>query len=234
MPSVTHDSIEATAIARADQDCSVSRALSQGLGLPLTALRATVESLGHELRGGPVRCPSRRIDGVLQEMERLDRNVGELIALATAPVPRPLRCTLAELVHAARMELGPAQAARVVVAQATGHESLLVDGPLLSSCLRRLLENALEAGSEHVLVVARLERSAASFSVIDDAPSAFGPDWKPVPFRSTKPNHLGLGLVLAHRDVALLNGRLEFLSTPGGETCVRITIPAPSFEEEER
>jgi len=120
----------------------------------------------------------------------------------------------------------------VVLASGEYGDEIVVDGPLLSSCLRRLIENAFEAGAEHVLLVARREPGLASFSVIDDAASGLAPGWKPLPFQTTKPNHLGLGLALTQRDVALLDGRLEFLATPGGETCVRITIQDPEEESQ--
>lgn len=204
---------------------SLTRALLQGLETPIAALRASMESLNQELwqnkREGP---PSFRLDGVLREVELIGHNVRELCAFATPPVPRPLSCSLEEIVSAASQHLPPEQRSRVLAARCAEDRRLQVDGPLLSSCLRRLIENALEATEGSVLVVARLEKGQASLSVIDDAPNAFEPGWQPAPFHSTKPNHLGLGLALAQRDVALLNGRLEFLSAPGGETCVRITI----------
>jgi len=162
---------------------------------------------------------------VLREVDRLGKNVRELCELAAPPVPLPLACSLEEIVSAARRALPVEHRARVIAAGTEPGAAIEVDGPLLSACLRRLLENALEATDGPVLVVARRENDQVCLSVIDDAPSAFGPSWQPVPFHSTKPNHLGLGLTLTRRDVALLDGRLEFLSTPEGETCVRITIP---------
>jgi signal transduction histidine kinase len=207
-------------------DATLSRALAQGLDTPLAALRATMESLSLELVQRNVGLSPLRLDGVLREVERLGRNVRELCDLASPPVPRPLACSLEEIVHAARRALPCEQRARVVCARCEAGANLEVDGPLLAGCLRRLLENALEATDGIVLVVARLEAGAPSFTVVDEAPSELGPDWRPIPFRSTKPNHLGLGLTLTHRDVALLNGRLEFLSTPGGRTSVRITLPS--------
>ena len=207
-------------------DASLSRALTQGLDTPLAALRATMESLTQELqqRGSGNPLQPMRLDGVMREVDRLGRNVRELCDFAAPPVPRPLSCSLEEIVLSARAQLEPELRQRVVVARCEPGAALDVDGPLLSGCLRRLLENALEATEEVVLVVARRDEEGASFSVIDDAPSTLGPGWKPVPFHTTKPNHMGLGLALTQRDIALLGGRLEFLSTPGGETCVRITI----------
>lgn len=207
------------------EDGSLSRALTQGLDTPLHALRATMESLGHELLAHEPIQPLR-IDGVLREVDRLGKNVRELVDFATPPVPRPLACTLEEIAQAARAELAPELRERVVLARCEPKAVAHVDGPLVAGCLRRLIENALEATDELVLVVARLEEGEASFAVVDGTPSTLGPGWRPAPFHTTKPNHLGLGLALTQRDVALLNGRLQFLSTPGGETCVRITLPS--------
>ena len=207
-------------------DAALGRALAQGLDTPLAALRATVESLGQELLlERHAHLKPMRIDGVLREVDLLGKNVRELCELATPPVPRPLSCSLEEIFRSAWAPLSAEQRERVVVARCDPGAMLLVDGPVLSACLRRLLENALEATEGAVLVIARIEQGEASIAVVDDAPSALGPAFQPVPFRTTKPNHLGLGLALTQRDAALLNGRLEFLSTPGGETCVRITIP---------
>jgi signal transduction histidine kinase len=217
-----------TPLAGLGPDGSFARALSQGLDTPLSALRATMESLGYELQAAHGRNALRpqRLDGVLQEVERLGKNVRELCDFAEPPVPRALPCSLDEIVAAARAQLRPEQRGRVVAARCEPNSSVEVDGPLLAGCLRRLLENALEATDELVLVVARLGPDGASFTVVDDAPSTLGPGWQVVPFQTTKPNHLGLGLALTQRDVALLNGRLEFLSSPGGQTCVRISIPS--------
>jgi C4-dicarboxylate-specific signal transduction histidine kinase len=214
------------------QDAVLARALVQGLNTPLAALRATMESLSQELLHERGSVAPLRIDGVLREVDLLGKNVRDLCDFAAAPVPSPLRCSLEEIVEAARAPLTTEQRVRTIAARCEPGAALVVDGPLLSGCLRRLIENALEATASLALVVARLEEGRATFAVVDDAPSAFGRDWRPSPFHTTKPNRLGLGLALTQRDVALLNGRLEFLSTTGGATCVRITVPgAPPTED---
>jgi signal transduction histidine kinase len=211
------------AAVRFAEGADLSRALAQGLNLPLSALRATMESLTLELADGTVR--PQRLAGVLREVDRLGKNVRELLDFAARPTVRAQPCSLEEIVSAARVQLTPELRARVTAARCGRPGALVTDAPLLAGCLRRLLENALEAGTEQVLVVARREEHSASLAVFDDA-RGFGQDPQCIPFRTTKPNHLGLGLVLTQRDVELLRGRLEFLSTPGGGTCVRITIAA--------
>src|SRR6185436_14232221 len=124
-----------------DDESSLPRALAQGLDTPLAALRATMESLGQELQLEHGAVKPLRIDGVLREVDRLGKNVRELCEFATPPVPRPLRCSLEEIVAAARAPLAPEQRARVIVARSEPGPDIDVDGPLLSGCLRRLLEN---------------------------------------------------------------------------------------------
>ena len=225
MHTVAEERSRLAGVDLAGRDASLSRALAQGLDTPLVALRATMESLGQEVLQGARPVAQLRIDGVLRELERLEKNVRALCAFASPPVPHPLPCSLEEIVSTARAGLTSDQRRRVIAARSTPGAHLEVDGPLLGDCLRRLIENALEASDDVVLVVARREPGQASLAVIDRGPSSLASDWQPLPFHTTKPNHLGLGLTLTRRDVELLNGRMECLSTPSGDTCVRITIP---------
>jgi K+-sensing histidine kinase KdpD len=198
-------------------------ALSQGLDIPLRALRASMESMSNELtREGD---SAVLLSGVLEEVERLGRNVRELVEFASAPRPMPLACTVDEILISARSALSTTKRRRVTIAHAEEGSTLCVDGPLLARSLQRFLENALEAGSEHVLLIAHREDGATRFTVFDDAPQSFDAEWAVPAFHSTKRNHLGLGLSLAERDVALLDGSIEFSNCPRGNKCVAVFVP---------
>jgi len=198
-------------------------ALSQGLDIPLRALRASMESMSKELarEGG---CASL-LSGALEEVERLGHNVRELVEFASVPRPMPLACTVDEILLSARGGLSRSRQLRVTIAHAEQDSTMCVDGPLLAQSLRRFLENALEAGSEHVLLIAHREDGTTRFTVFDDAPQGFDAEWAVPAFRSTKRNHLGLGLSLAARDVALLEGSIEFSNCPRGNKYVAVSIP---------
>lgn len=201
----------------------LGRALAEGLNLPLSALRASMEALTQELARGGV--GPLLIDGVLREVDRLGRNVQELLDYATPPVVRPLRCTIEEIVTSARRQLAGASKNRVVAAHERAGATIVVDGPLLSICLRRLLENALEASSELVLVVTRQENGRTSFTILDDGQEPLDLDRTHATFRTTRPNQLGLGIELARRDVESMLGELEFLACPGGGKLARLIVP---------
>lgn len=198
-------------------------ALSQGLDIPLLALRAAMESLNKSLvREGD---SSLILSGALDEVDRLTRNVRELVEFASQPTPMPLRCTVAEILLSASSGLAPQMKRRVITAHAEEDSTLQVDGPLLARSLRRFLENALEAGAEQVLLTARRGLDGTRFTVVDNAPQRFDAEWAVPAFRSTKRNHLGLGLSLAKRDIALLEGSIEFSNGHRGDKFVTVTIP---------
>ena len=171
------------------------------------------------------------LDNALDEVNRLGRNVRELVEYASPPYPMPLRCTATEIAIAARNSLPIDVRGRVVLARISADGSIHTDAPLLTQCLRRLVENAIEAGSDQVLLVVRRENGHTSFSVIDGAASSFDADWALEAFNSTKRNHLGLGLAIAHRDVEALGGTLELLRSPQNETSVVVTIPDAAASE---
>ncbi len=203
---------------------SAGQTLAHGLNLPLAALRASVEALSDEL--SPRDVGQTLIRGVLEEVERLDRNLQDLLDFSRAPKSQPLDCSLDEIFFSARGALPTRQRARLVYGRPARRSLFEVDGTILSTALRRLIENALESSDENVLVLARQTRVATSFTVLGAARSPIDLDWASIPFHTTKPNQLGLGLPLVQRDLATIGGRLEVRPSGPGKTCVRITLPA--------
>ena len=204
-------------------DPELERTLIHGVKLPLDALRASLEGLVTELdRESQGRS---MIPAVLGEIDRLGRSVRDLIDYSAPPHPRPLRCTLAEIIASARHGIPDEQRRSISLACHDMNSSMNVDGPIVSRCVRRLIENALEAGSPQVLVVSRREENGATFSVVDDAPSLLDEERAREPFHSTKSSHLGLGLHLVERDLELLGGRLELSVSPHGTTRAEIRLP---------
>lgn len=201
----------------------LAHALSSALNLPLGALRASMETLAQEL-GRTERVST--LPAVLAEVDRIGRSVRDLIDYTQPPEPLPLVCTLQEIAAAARNELPESERTRVSLACHDARSRILVDGPIVSRCLRRLLENAFEAGAPTVLVVSRRDGDGARFTVVDDASLDVDTDWALEPFHSTKSNHLGLGLHLVTRDLALLGGSLELTTSPQGTTCAEVRVPA--------
>ena len=196
------------------RSAEVGQALAQGLDLQLSALRASIESLRDVLSSDSA---TRQVaSNVLQQVERLGRNVRDLTDYASPPRPRPTRCTASEIVLCARGALPEAARARVIVALERTDGILGVDGPLLVRNLLRLLERAIDLGSPEILLFARQERGRMVFGVVDAASS---------PLSESRRRAADLSLALVGRDLELLDGRLEIRSSGPGENCVSLTLP---------
>lgn len=199
----------------ADGDEALGVSLAQSLDQPLSALRASIESLSLTLSG---EAPGRNlVDGILRGIERIERNVRDLADYARQPVPTPSRCGAGEIAVSARAALPEKLRSSVTVACAPAGALLHIDRALLARCLQRLMELALDGGCEQVLLIVRREEARTCFSVIDDGPSHAR--------RTEQGSSAGLGLALVERDVALLGGTLMFRRSTHGETCAALIVP---------
>ena len=208
----------------------LSRVLLQGLNLPVTALRASMEALSQQISDRPDTSPI--LDGALAEVARIGRSVQDLLEYATPPEVHPLRCTIEEILVGATTGLDREARKRIDIAQDDRSAIVMVDGPLVSRNLRRLLENALEADANQILVAAQQHAGTTSFSVVDDGTTEFDPRAMCAPFTTTRPGHLGLGLALVERDARVLGGHLEISRRPGptGRTCARMDLVTQAME----
>lgn len=201
------------------QDENLEAALKRSIGLPLAALRASLESLNAHLPGNDP------LGGVIEEVLRIGTNVSELMEYTCPPEPSPVDCGAAEVVFDALRGIPGEGRSRVTLARIEADGRLFTDPEILARGLRRVVENALEAARDQVLVTVRQQRGATSFCVIDDAIRPFEAEEPAAPFRSTKANRLGLGLTLTERDLALVGGSLRLDRTRLGDTCVLVTVP---------
>jgi len=228
MPLTDRDPRPLTPLWTADAVASpeLSRAFRQGLDLPVCALRASLKALCEDYPGDEEAGVLLR--GAIEEVGRIEDNVRELVEFATPPVPQALETDAHEVVLTALRTLPLCQRARIRTCIESAGGALELDVPLLATALRRLVDNALEASPDDVLVVARVDAASAglSIAVVNGATRACAPEWALAPFRTTKPGRLGLGLTLARRDVELLGGRLGFEPLAAGGT--RATLRAPN------
>lgn len=192
---------------------------------PLQALQAALESVGvgqinEAERDVVLRC-------AIEELRKLRRNVDALVEYTAPPTPVPMRCRVGEILLTVREQVGLESRSRLLVACDDHAPELMVDGPLLVRSLRRVVENALEAGSDQVLFASRDGGSGRTFAVMNNCPSqTLDPRDGAASFASTKTDHIGLGLTLAKRDLELMGGSLTVRRTFGGRTLVWAQLPA--------
>lgn len=202
---------------------------------PIATLRGTAELIrdDHEM---PRDQRQRFLDNALEELERLERLVDGLLALARAEQPHAgARSSLAALLD----ELPERWTGVRVVASARAGE---VEGSAtqLATVLDNLIDNAYAHAGPEVRVEIRglgpeqdpAQPSAerrTGFEVWDDGPGISVANAERIfdRFFTTNREHggTGLGLALCRRIVETHGGTIEVDSAPG-RTCMRVWLPA--------
>jgi len=198
---------------------------------PIATLRGTAELIrdDHEM---PAEQRQRFLDNALEELERLERLVDGLLALARAEQPHAggrssLAALLAEL---------PDRWPGVHVVEAERAGEVEGSPAQLATVLDNLIDNAYAHAGPEVRVEVRglgpeqpdAERRTG-FEVIDDGPGISPANAERIfdRFFTTNREHggTGLGLALCRRIVETHGGTIEVDSGPG-RTCMRVWLPA--------
>jgi len=206
-----------------DRTSELGLALTRILRDPIAGLRASMQAVVSEARRNNPDSLSGNLDGILDQVARLARDVESLAQFAT-PLPlRPLRCTLKEVLHAATRNLPADQLDRLKIAQPAQPFALVVDGPQLASSLHHLLESALETEADWLLLQVRRDNARTHFALVEGAAA---PSFEPLDEEgSQREAHLGLGLRLAHRDICRMGGEFHVEHTERGFTRIVLSVP---------
>ena len=92
-----------------------------------------------------------------------------------------------------------------------------------------LLQNAVDAGADHVVLQTRATRDSAQLTVRDDGKGIEPHDLQRVfdPFVTRREGRgTGLGLSIAHRLVAGHGGTIDLESEPGRGTTATVNLPS--------
>lgn len=188
---------------------------------PLSAVRLTVQMLAKKLGGSD----DAGVRLIMEELERLDLIVDELLAFSKGMTVVPAVCDLREIAESVlRLFARQAEHAGVIVT-ISGAGLVTADAARLRQLLMNLLLNAIQAiqGQSERTADGRIEIALAAdgFSVIDD-----GPGIAPAlatrlfePFTSGKTAGTGLGLHLARAIAQAHGARLEHRAQPSGGAC---------------
>lgn len=213
----------------------LGRKMNRVLRTPLAGLRASMESLGSELRGQGSDSAANTLEAALEQVTRLARDVEALVDLAAPRPVAPLGCSAEEIVLAAVRALPPAIRPRVRIAGPLPTGRVMVDGPLLAASLEHLLESALDGAGEGdwALLQVRRESDDTVFAIALGGgasilqPGSIGRE--PTPWDA----HLDLGVALAHRDIGRMGAVLQVETTERGCTRAVVRVPAADpFEGE--
>ncbi len=200
---------------------------------PLAGIATTAEVLGEKLAGDDDKV--RYIHAMLDEIQRLDGIVKNLLAFAHPPKPQLSRCGVADVAARVIALSADAAAARgVVVATAVDPDAVcLADPSQVTQVLLNLVLNAVQAcgHGDRVAVAARRDEGFVEIEVADSGAgvpeevraSLFDP------FVTTKTQGTGLGLAISRQIVDDHAGTIacEFL-VKGTRFTVRLpALPVP-------
>jgi signal transduction histidine kinase len=197
---------------------------------PVTAAR----SLAQQLARDPTAPANAEHAGViLEELERVERQVRDLLRFARREDFRLAPVDLGRLAESAFTRLGPRFDAAGVAAACTATPNIVVHGDRekLDHALVNLVENAIEAIGDRpdrrVRVSVERDDGVARMRVTDSGAGA-PPDVLArlfEPFFSGKPNGTGLGLAIVKRTIDGHGGRIDVAQQPGEGLTFTIELP---------
>jgi signal transduction histidine kinase len=189
---------------------------------PVTAARSLAQQLARE-PGAPF---AAELGVILEELERVERQVAALLRFARREELRREAVDLGELLRTTVDRFRPRLEAAGVEVTLTAPEVVAhVDREKLRQVLVNLIENALDAladapGARRLAVAVEGHNGTAAVRVSDTGPGV-APDALPrlfEPFFSLKSTGTGLGLAIAKRTVDAHGGRISAVADAPGMT----------------
>lgn len=221
------------AVARLGQERARSEALAARVALAerLAALGRVAAGVAHEIRN-PIAVMRLRaenalagdnarrgaaLQSILEQIARLDRLIGELLAMTQRREPVPEDVDLAAFLHDCAAEHA---AAAVTVRVEAPEGRARFDPAMLRRVLANLLQNAIRHTPAGGSVTLSAERTAMALRLtVADTGEGVAPELRDTlfePFVTGRAEGTGLGLAIARELVEAQGGRL-ILQRPGGE-----------------
>ncbi|MBI5579524.1 MAG: PAS domain-containing protein [Deltaproteobacteria bacterium] len=202
---------------------------------PLSSIRGFAQFLKHALKGHPQEQDYAAI--MVEEVDRINRVVSDLLSLARPLETKPLACSITELInHVARLVANDAHSRNVTLAidMAADIGCCRVDPNQLTQALLNLLLNALQAVEPGGFVRIGADTDEAGglrIRVSDDGHGIPREQLDKIfdPFFTTRSRGTGLGLAIVHQIVDNHNGEIR-VESPVAQgqrgSCFTIRIPA--------
>jgi len=220
--------VESEKLATAGQ---MAAGLAHEIRNPLTSIKMLAQLLQERLKGQPE--DHRTLDGLVKEIDRLDRIVQEFINRA---MPGELRLTQGNINQEVREVIRVARetfaAENIVVHQDLSDElpSIPMDREKTKQVLWNLVLNAKEAmpkGGTLTVSTRITDDRFLEISVEDSGHGVAGgePERLFQPFFTTKPEGLGLGLTMSRKIVEKHGGALSLENSPKGGMRARVLLP---------
>ena len=216
---------------------------SHELRTPVTAIVGHANYLLRRTRPNPEQVDSLLV--IRREAERMGKLVNDLLELARADAGFSIQkepCNLVEVLEAVHMELVPvAGHAEISVNAPAERVEVLGDPSRLKQVVLNLVQNALDAGAEHVTLTLYRDKALVRIEVLDDGPGIpesaiphlFERFFRVDGARSTRGNGSGLGLAIVKWIVQQHGGHVSVESRLGEGSVFTIELEAANVRQTE-
>ncbi|MFA6092371.1 MAG: HAMP domain-containing sensor histidine kinase [Elusimicrobiota bacterium] len=165
--------------------------------------------------------------GIIEdEVKRANATLGEILAFTRMREPAKSPCSLNGIIDKALSGFPPRRL-KPLLEPAPSDHTVCVDEELIIQCLGHLIRNADESGAEgEVRIRARFEKGWARIEVMDSGPGLPSDARLFIPFCTTKPRGIGLGLSFVRKAVERHGGKITVADRPGKGVAARLELPA--------
>ncbi len=215
---------------------SLAAGVAHELRNPLSSIKGYATYFGSRFAEGSEDREAARV--MVQEVERLNRVISDLIGLARpsdiAPRPVDADFLVRHVLRLVRQDAAHRGVTVQVETPAEGQDSLpraLLDPDRFSQALLNVFLNALEAMPNGGELAVRLSAAPGNriAVAVRDTGAGIAPEHLPTifdPYFTTKSQGTGLGLAIVHKIVEAHGGEVSLRSTPGQGTEVTFLLSA--------
>ncbi len=203
---------------------------------PLATIAVAAGEMLHQLReGGGEEELLEDVTLIRQQVAKCKEILFQMAADTGEHHGEPLKLlTVAELLQAAMALLPPSAQARLAVKNEAGELALRVPLRALTTTLKGVIKNGLEASEDQTPVSLRAWRDERYLYIaVKDQGGGMSAETAArarEPFYSNKEGGLGLGLYLANSVVDRFGGQLQIQSAPQGGTTVTLSFARAQIE----
>ena len=219
---------------------SLAAGIAHEIRNPLSSIKGFATFFKERYRDNPEDLKTAEI--MIQEVERLNRVIGQLLEFARPMEMKRHWTSIQEIIkHTLKMIEGQAKAKEITVrTDLPLHvEDIFIDSDKIKQVLLNLYLNAMEAMDKGGTITVAVLPHEGRMVRIDVSDTGKGIDEKDLarifdPYFTTRSSGTGLGLAIVHKIVEFHDGELRVTSEPGKGTTVSIFLPtgAPSVTNE--
>ncbi|NVB77796.1 MAG: hypothetical protein HOV81_05320, partial [Kofleriaceae bacterium] len=206
-------------------------AIAHDIRTPLTSISLNVQILRQKLQLPP--DDREHLDIALEELERLDKSVAEILDFAKPVKLAPQAIDVGELIETTARGLSPVLSEKGVALRCeplVELPSVHGDPQRLRQVLVNIVGNAAEASTAGKAVTVRAKAADAhvAIEVEDHGRGIKAADLPRIfePFFTTRPDGTGLGLAICHKVVRAHGGDIQVRSIVGEGSTFTILLPA--------